>query len=237
MTRFIAMVSGKGGVGKTTATIGVGQALINAGRTAIAVDANVVTPNLGIHLGFLNPKHTLNQFLRQEKSVKEITHLHEGGLPIIPASPSYAEFQKTNVQKLSELFEHLDEGTEFVLIDAPSGLGYEVTQVLKNSDEVLLVVNPTLPSVMDGLKTTELAQAHNNTIGGVIVNMSHGGRNELTLREIEQILGYPILANIRADRKVRKALYQQMPVNYRYPYSRTAREFKKVAAHLCLDEA
>ncbi|HLC70564.1 MAG TPA: AAA family ATPase [Candidatus Nanoarchaeia archaeon] len=117
MTRFIALVSGKGGVGKTTSTINVGQALTNLGHKVILLDANLVTPNLGIHLGLMNPPNSLNKFLRKEKSLKEITYLHESGLSLIPASPSYAEYQKTNVQKLSEIFEHLDEGADFVLVD------------------------------------------------------------------------------------------------------------------------
>ena len=47
------------------------------------------------------------------------------------------DFQKTNPQKLTEIFEHLDNLSEFVLVDAPSGLGYDLNQILKNTDEVL----------------------------------------------------------------------------------------------------
>ncbi len=236
MTRFIAFVSGKGGVGKTTSTINVGQALTNLGHKVILLDANLVTPNLGIHLGLMNPPNSLNKFLRKEKSLKEITYLHESGLSIIPASPSYAEYQKTNVQKLTEVFEHLDEGADFVLVDAPSGLGYEVLQVLKNTDEVLVVANPTLSSVMDALKTIELAKANDNMITGVILNMTHKGWHELRQDKVEEILGYPIIANIRTDKKIRKSLHKQMPLNHLYKWSRSARQFKKVAEHITMQE-
>ncbi len=232
MTKFIAVVSGKGGAGKTTATLNIGQALTMLGRQVILVDANLVTPNLAIHLGFMNPKGTLNQFLRQEKSLKEITYLHESGLSIIPASPSYTEFQKTNAQKISEIFEHLDDTVDFVLIDAPSGLGYEVSQVLKNSDEALIVVNPTLSSVIDALKTIEIAKANQNIIAGIVLNMTTWGRNELTPEEVESYLGHPITANVRLDRKIRKAAYRQTPLNYAYPHCRSARQFQNVAEHL-----
>src|SRR3989344_8858043 len=114
MTKFVAIVSGKGGAGKTTATLNVGQALTNQGHKVLFLDANLVTPNVAIQLGFMNPEGTINKFLRKEKELGEITYLHESGLSIIPASPSYTEFQKTNPQKISELIEHLDDHTEFV---------------------------------------------------------------------------------------------------------------------------
>ncbi len=234
MTKFIALVSGKGGVGKTTCTLNLGQALTDLGQQVVVLDANLVTPNIAIQLGLMNPDGTVNKFLRGQKNLKEITYLHESGLSIIPASPSYTEFQKTNVQNLTEIFEHLDNTVEFVLVDAPSGLGYEIQQVLKNCDEALIVVNPNLSSVIDALKTVEIAKSNNNTIAGVILNMTNRGRHELRPEEVEQYLGYPILGNIRLDKKIRKSVYRQMPLNYIYPRSRTARQFRAIAEHLSL---
>ena len=69
MTKFIAVVSGKGGVGKTTATINIGQAINLLGKQSILVDANLYTPHLGINLGLIKPKATLNQFLKKKKSI------------------------------------------------------------------------------------------------------------------------------------------------------------------------
>ncbi len=235
MTRFIALVSGNGGVGKTTAAIALSQALQKAGKKTLLVDANLVTPNVGLHLGLLQPKNTLNRFLRQERELAEVIHEHESGLSFIPASPSYSEFQKMNPQKLSELCEHLDGAAEFVIVDAPSGLGYEVNEVLKNMDEVLLVVTPTLSSVIDALKTIELAKAHNNIVLGAILNMSNKGKHELTAEKVQEILGQKLIANIPFHKKVRKALHQQAPVNYLYQWSKPAREFNKIAQHLCVE--
>jgi len=236
MTKFITIASGKGGVGKTTAAINLGQALTDLGKRVIVVDSNIVTPNVGIHLGLLNPEGTINKFLRKEKALKDIIYTHESGLSIIPASPSYIEFQKTNPQKIVEIFEHLDDLAEIVILDAPSGLGYEIEQILKHSDEVVVVANPNLSSVMDALKTIEIARANDNIIAGVVLNMSHRGRHEMTTQEVEHILNYPIIANIKTDRKIRKSLHRQLPLNFLYPRSRSAKEFHKLAEHLTLKQ-
>ncbi|MBT3836044.1 P-loop NTPase [Candidatus Woesearchaeota archaeon] len=234
MTKFIAVASGKGGVGKTTSTLNIGQALINIGKRVVLVDANLVTPNLALQLGLVNPEGTINKFLRKEKSLKDVTYLHETGLSVIPASPSYHEFQKTNSQNLTEVFEHLDDTTDFVLLDSPSGLGYEVSHVIKHSDEVLVIVNPHLSSVMDALKTMQLAKANDTMVAGIVMNMSHKGKHEMSPLEVEQILGLPIIANIRHSKKMRKALHKQMPATYLYPRSKVGKEFRKIAEHLTL---
>lgn len=235
MTRFIALVSGKGGVGKTTTTLNIGHALHKLGKQVVLLDANLATPNLGLQLGLLNPEGTLNKFLRKEKDLHEIIYRHDSGVTLIPSSLNLIEFQKTNPQKLSEIFEHLDEMCEFVIIDAPSGLGYEVNLILRNSDEALIVVNPTLSSVMDALKTIQLANSYNSTISGIILNMTNfRGWHELKPEEIEKILGHPIIANIRHDGKFRKALLQQAPLHQLYPRSKSSREYTKIAKHLCL---
>jgi len=233
MTRFIALISGKGGVGKTTSAINIGQALLKLNRSVTVLDANLMTPNLATHLGFVDPPATLNQFLRQEKELHEIMYVHSSGLQIIPASTSYEEFRNTNPQQLVEIFEHLDNSSEFVLVDTPSGLGEEISQVLKNTDEALIVVNPNLSSVMDSLKSIELAREHNNIISGILLNMANNGRHELKAAEIEAILHSPVIGRVKFDRKIKKSLHQGLPLNHAYPYSRSAKEFKRAADYLC----
>ncbi len=236
MTKFIGLVSGKGGAGKTTVTLNLGSALNKLGKKVLLLDANLVTPNLALQLGLVNPEGTINKLLRKEKGIHEVIYLHESGIAIVPASPSYAEFQKTNPENLVEAFEHLENVAEVVLVDAPSGLGYDVKQVIKHCDEVILVVNPNLSSVMDALKTIQLSQAQGTTIAGVLLNLSHKGRHEMKEEEVEKILGYPLLANIRTDRKFRKSLHRQAPLVYLYPHSRSAKEFVKIAEHLSLED-
>ncbi len=233
MTKFVAVASGKGGVGKTTVAISLAQALFDQHRRVILVDGNLVTPHVGLHLGVLNPQGSLNAFLRKEKSLQEITYLHESGLSFIPASPSYEEFQKTNPESLGELFEHLDGLADFIIVDAPSGLGYETQQVLKHCEEMLLVTAPTLSAVIDALKTLQAAEEQELIVAGIVANMVHG-RNELKKEEVESVLGHPLLAKIKYNQKIRKAAHRSLPLPYAYPRCQAARQFRKIAEYLCL---
>jgi len=233
MTRFIALISGKGGVGKTTSTICLGKALSKLGKKVTLLDTNLMTPNLSLQLGFVDPPATLNHFLRREKELHEIIYTHSSGLSFIPTSTSYQEVQKTHPQQLTEIFEHLDDTSELVLVDTANGLGEEISHVLKNTDEALIVVNPNLSSVMDALKSLQLARDNNNLIPGIILNMSNKSKHKLKDDEIEKILHTPIIGKIKFDKKIRKASHQGMPVNYLYPHTKSSREFNKVAQYIC----
>lgn len=235
MTKFVAVVSGKGGVGKTTVALNTALALNKIGKRVTLVDANFATPNLCLHFGIVNPEYTLNQFLRKEKSLPEITYKGNDTLSFLFSSPSYNEYSSTNFKKIAEIFEHLDNTCDFVIIDSPSGMGDEVERVLKHCDEALIVVNPTLSSVIDALKTIQLASAHNNTIPGIVLNMSNYGWNELKAAEIEKICGHQIVANIKYHRRFRKAAHQQQAVTHLYPRSFQARAFAKIGRTLSLE--
>lgn len=232
MTRFLAFISGKGGTGKTTAVLNLGHALTKLGKKVILLDANFATPNLASHLGVASPSATLNDFLKKKKSLSEITQLHHSGLTFISASVSYQDFKKSQPDKISEVFEHLDGLAEFVLVDCPAGLGYELVQILKNTDYALVITNPNLSAVIDALKSIEIAQENNNLLPGFLLNMTKKGRHELRPEEIETTLSLPLLANIPYDKKIKKSLYRQAPCHYLYPRAKSSRQFRKLAEYL-----
>ena len=64
MATIYSIVSGKGGVGKTTSCINLGAALNKTGEEVIIVDANLTTPNIGLHLGAPIVPITLNHVLK-----------------------------------------------------------------------------------------------------------------------------------------------------------------------------
>jgi septum site-determining protein MinD len=235
MTRFVTLLSGKGGVGKTSTTVNLGHALAAIGKKVVLVDANLQTANLGLHLGVLKPKGTVNHFLRGEKSLREVMHSHKSGFTFIPASTSYMEFQKTNSMKIGKLLTNLDRTCDFVLIDAPSGLGPDLHEVLKHSDEAIVVSTAHLSSIMEAVKCVRLAQARDNFVSGVVLNMTNRGRHEMTMSEVEEALGAKVLANIRHDRKVHKSQHAQVPLGAKYKWGQAKKGYDQLAKFLAME--
>lgn len=237
MTRFIALLSGKGGVGKTTLSLALAKALTKLGKEVLVLDANLQTPNVGLHLGLLQPRSTLNQFLNKEKALQNVIHKHEDcEFSIIPSSPSFTDCCETGPENLNKIFDQLESTYDFVLVDCPSGMGKEVSRILEHTDETLLVVNPNTSSVMEALKSLELAKEYNNIVPGAVLNMIKWSRHELNDKEVEETLGVNLLAKLKHNKKVKKAANRSLPVNHLFPRSRSAKEIDKVAKFLIMEE-
>jgi len=238
MTRFVALISGKGGVGKTTLTLALAKSLSKLGKQVLVLDANLETPNLALHLGLLQPKATLNQFLNKEQALQNIIHKHEDcEFALIPSSPALVDCREADSQNLSKVFNQLENTYDFVLVDCPSGMGEKVSHVLQHTDEALLVVNPNTSSVMEAIKSLELAKHHNNIVPGAVLNMSNTwSRHELNSKDVEETLGVQVLARIKHDKKVKKSLYHNIPVTHLFPRSKSAKEIGKVASYLIMEE-
>ncbi len=170
MTRFIAVVSGKGGVGKTTTSINLGVALKNLGRDSIVLDGSITTPDIGLHLGVPKLPITLHNVLEGDKSILNATYAHASGLKVIPADISFKALKKLNLKKLKEVFKGLKGASEIVIMDCGAGLGKDVISFMKFADEVLIVTNPELTAVTNALKTIRLAEENNITVLGVVLN-------------------------------------------------------------------
>lgn len=232
MTRIVAVSSGKGGVGKTTITANLGAALTEFGQRALVVDANLTTPNLGFHLGVPLYPHTLHDVLRGEAHVEDTIYMHPSGLKVIPASISINDLKNTKPKKLSKVVLDLVGDHDIILLDAAAGLGKESLASLEAADELLVVTNPQLPSVTDALKTIKLAEEMGTQILGVVLNRVESKASELSVDEVESLLGYPIISVIPEDKKVHSSLAAKTPVVSYSSNSRASIELKKLAAQL-----
>ncbi len=232
MTRLICVSSGKGGVGKTTVTANLGAALTQFGKDTVVVDANLTNPNLGFHLGVpLYPK-TLHDVLRGEAHISEATYLHNSGLKVIPAGLSIEDLKSTSPNKLGGVLLDLVGEPDVVLIDSAAGLGREAIKAIESSDELLLVTNPNLPAVTDALKTANIAEECGTKVLGVVLNRIRKSPSELSVEEVEAMIGHPVIATIPEDKKVAESLAMKSPVVHHRPDSSAATELKKLAAHL-----
>src|SRR3989344_4982865 len=114
MAKVYAVLSGKGGVGKTTSTINLGACLNHLGEDVIIIDGNLTTPNIGIHLGAPIVPITINHVLNNRAKLEEAIYEHESGTKIMPASLSLRETEKIDYKKLPDLIKKIKKVTDFV---------------------------------------------------------------------------------------------------------------------------
>ena len=232
MTRILAVISGKGGVGKTTVTSNLSSALSKLGKEVIAVDANLTTPNLGIHLGMHLAPVTLHDVLKGKMKLRDCIYPHPFGFKVIPASMKVEDLTGVDPIKLEEVTLSLLGKSDFVILDSAAGLGREAVSAISAVDEILVVANPELPSLTEALKTVKLAEMLEKNIVGVVLNKVRKKKYELKKEDAEEIVGYPVIAEIPEDKNVVKSVSVKMPVVDYAPYSPASVEFMKLACFL-----
>jgi septum site-determining protein MinD len=233
MTRVIVCTSGKGGVGKTTLVSNLAASLTELGEQVVVVDANLTTPNLGLHLGYHLAPKTLHDILRGDVKIKDATYYHPLGFSIIPASMNMNDLKDIDAGRLPEVTLNLLGKANYVILDCAAGLGREAISAISASTEVLVVTNPDLPSVADALKTVRIARCTGKMITGVVVNRVRNREHELTKKEIEEMLDAQVLVEIPEDSNVSKSIASKTPLVSFNPDSPASLEMRKLAHLLC----
>ncbi len=231
MTRFVGLLSGKGGVAKTTSVVNLGAAINYFGRDVTLVDGNLSTPHLGIHLGVPVVPISLHDTLRGKNSLTEAVYLHPSGLKIVPAGLSLKDLTEVDSRDLKKVLPSLEGLTDIVLVDAPAGLSQEALAVMDCVDDIIIVTNPELPAITDALKTVKLAEGKGKNVKGIIIAKS-GDSTDISVGNIEALIEKPVLAVIPHDKAIREALIRKDPVIYTHPTSKSAIAYKKLAANL-----
>ena len=232
MTRVIVCAGGKGGTGKTTTSINLSAALNYFGKRVTIIDANLTTPNVGLHLGVPIVPVTLHDVLKGRSDISEAVYLHKSGTRVVPASIALNDLKRLDITKLDKAIKKLVGSCDVIVVDAAAGLGKEALSALKAADEVLIVTNPEIPAVTDALKTIKLCEEIKKPVIGVIINKTNVLNADMALKDIELILEHPIIGVIPEDRSVKFALVQKDAVVHTHPKSIASIQYKKLAAEL-----
>ncbi len=233
MTRIIGVVSGKGGVGKTTMVANLGTALAKLGKDVIILDANLTTPSLGLHLGVPLYPVTLHDVLKGHAGIKDAIYSHESGLRIIPAGISLRDMRGVDSKDLPNALLDLLGSAEIILLDASAGFGRESLAAMEAADEILIVTNPEISAVTDALKASKLSEQLGTKVTGVIVNRVTGKKHEMSERDIVGMLDtVNLLGQVPEDVNVQQAVSGRVPVIRYSPKAKASGRIMNIAAEL-----
>ena len=232
MTRIITVASGKGGVGKTTIATNLAASMHDFGVRVLLMDTNLTTPNMGFHLGVpLHPK-TIHDVLRGEAKIHEAIFIHSTGLHLVPAGISISDLKTTDPSKLSRIVLDLVGDYETIIMDGSAGLGKESIASLEAADDVLIVTNPNIPAVTDALKAIKISEEFGTNVLGVVLNRVTNKKSELSVEDVESLLGYPVVSVIRENPLFHDSLAAKTPLVYYAPSDPEALKIKKLAADI-----
>ncbi len=171
MSRIIAVVNQKGGVGKTTTAMNLAAYLAELGQFVLLVDMDPqgnATSGFGIAKSDI--PHGIYEALARQKAIHEIVHhtAHEG-LRVAPATANLAgaNVELIDVERrefqLAELLQEVSHAYDYVIIDCPPSLGLLTINSLVAADEILIPVQAeyyALEGLGQLLETINLVKEH-----------------------------------------------------------------------------
>ncbi len=232
MKKFIVITSGKGGVGKTTTAINLGAAINHFGGDVLVVDANLSTPNVGIHLNSPEVPINLNHVLTKKAEPYEAVYEHESGMKIMPSSLSVKELKKIRPERIKDFKEDFKRISDYVIVDSSAGLGPEAISAIGLADELIVVTNPEIAAITDALKTIKLAEQMKIPVLGIIITRVRKDAVEMQPETVKDMLEAPILGMVPEDLSVKESLNYKDAVVHVFPKSKPARAYKEIAARV-----
>lgn len=169
MVEAFAVASGKGGTGKTTSTLALGMALAEEYDVTV-IDADTGMANLLFHTDLTDVDTTLHEVLSGEAAPEDAVY-ERFGMNVVPCGTSLSGFQEADPNRLRAVVADLAAGTDVILLDSPAALGSrDAVLPIVLADRLIVVLQPTVPSLSDGLKVQEYALAYGTDIAGILFN-------------------------------------------------------------------
>lgn len=237
--KVIAVTSGKGGVGKTSLSINLGVSLAQRGRRVMLLDADLGLANVDVMLG-LQPRWTLADVLRGQRSLDEVVLRGPAGLSILPGASGLAGLADLDSRQHAGLigaFATLADAPDILLVDTGSGVSRGVLQYAAAASEVAVVVCDEPASLTDAYALVKLlSQQWRVSRFRVITNMTRAGSDgrllfHKLLRVTERFLEVQLehAGSVPWDARVARAVQLQLPFVTAFPNSMAAGALKNLA--------
>ena len=206
MGELFAVVSGKGGTGKTSVCAGLAAALAEEGKRVACIDCDVGLRNLDIALGL------------SEGGALSFLDVSQGGYTLedAPRHPDYPTLafltapmncpvEEINPESFGRLLAQARKAFDYVFLDASAGVDAGFRLVSRNADRFLLVTGAGPAAVRDAARVGDLLELSGKKNVRLIVNRVDKkmlGAVSLTVDDVMDTAGLPLAGIIPEDPKL-----------------------------------
>lgn len=233
----LTITSGKGGVGKTTATANLGIALADLGKKVVCIDSDIGLRNLDVVLGLENRivydlvdvvegRCNLRQAMIHDKRMQE--------LYLIPAAQT-RDKSAISPKDMQHICDELKPDFDWILIDSPAGIERGFKNAIEAADQVVVITNPDVAAVRDADRIIGLIDAEGKGPSQLVINRLNPGMvrkgDMLDADDILELLAIKLIGVIPEDEAVIISTNRGQPVALDKK-SKAGQAFRNIARRL-----
>lgn len=203
---LLAVLSGKGGTGKTSVCAGIATALADAGLDVLCVDCDIGLRNLDISLGI------------QQISALSFTDVSQGGYSLDQAAvhpdyprlrfltaPMHCTADSIDAGAFRAMLAQARKQFQYIFLDAPAGIDAGFQLAAQFADRVLLVTGADPAAVRDAARAGEVLELMGKADVRLIVNRINpkmAAAMEMTVDDVMDRAGLPLMGIVPEDPNV-----------------------------------
>ena len=216
--KIITITSGKGGVGKTTATANLSAALAKRGKKVTCIDADIGLRNLDVVLGLENRiVYDLVDAVEGRCRLQQamIRDKHVPGLFLIPSAQT-RDKSAVSPSDMVRLCNELRSEMDWIIIDSPAGIERGFRNALAPADQVIVVTNPEISAVRDADRIIGIIEAEEKGPARLLINRLNpkmvAENNMISADDIVDLLAVEVVGIIPEDKNVLISTNTGMPI-------------------------
>ncbi|MDH5507142.1 MAG: septum site-determining protein MinD [Anaerolineae bacterium] len=235
--KVITITSGKGGVGKTTATANIGAALASSGKKTVCIDADIGLRNLDVVLGLENRivydlvdvvegRCRLRQAMIRDKRMPELF--------LIPAAQT-RDKNAISPSDMVKVCDELREEYDFIIIDSPAGIERGFRNAIAPADQIIIVTNPEVSAVRDADRIIGLVEAEEKGPALLVINRLNLGMVQrgdmIAAEDVLELLAIDLIGIVPEDEAVIVSTNRGVPIALEEK-SKSGQAFRNIASRL-----
>ncbi len=215
--KVIVITSGKGGVGKTTATANIGTGLASLGEMVVVIDADIGLRNLDLAMGLEN------------RVVYDLVNVAEGvcrlkqalvrdkkfdNLYLLPAAQTRSK-EAIKSEHMRYICGQLKEVFDYVLIDSPAGIEQGFKNAIIAADMAIVITTPEVSAVRDADRVIGLLEADGKRNPRLVINRLNldmvRRRDMMSIEDVANILAVNLIGVIPEDENIIVSVNRGIP--------------------------
>lgn len=223
--KVLAVLSGKGGVGKTFVCVNLSVWLAKQGYRVLLVDSDVALADTYLMLG-VRPNPVLSLYFSGKAKLEQALAQTSYGVDLLSAGPSVVDpmaISRSRREKFIREMHHISSSYDLVVVDTPAGFSDYIKSIAEASHHVFYIITPEVTSLSDVHRLSNALGVGGNLVVNKAEKLAHG------IRVFDRMLGAlnPAVKDstelagiiLKDDARVNKSIESGIPAVVMFPKS------------------